>query len=458
MKKFYFVMLFIFVASIGMGAVEVTDVLTNEFTGIEGQTTYTDFGPTEAASGAQYVGNCAKHTYNGVVSIQMRASGSNSGIVSSVSGGKVKRVVVEWGTNTEVGRTLNIFGKNTAYSSGLDLEEEVTQGDKLGTIVCGTSTSLEITGDYEYIGLRSDYGAMYLLSISITWENGKEQTQMVAPSLSLESGTYYEAQTVVLSGEGDLHWTVNGVEQAELEYTMEDAGTYSVEAWATDPDGTLSESEHVVKTYEIAPTITDCYTLVENISTLTEGSQIIFVGSNSKSTQFGVMGAQNGDYRNAVVIALNGNQTKYFSQDAAIFTVGKTDDGYFTFQNIDGYLAAKTSAKSKIESVASISDEAKWTVSITDGTTSITAKSHFAEYPYLLYNASSPRFTMYKSTSVGLIGIYCKMGTTGIDSVIEDTTAPVEYYNLQGIRIDGDLLPGLYIRRQGNNTTKVVVK
>ena len=45
-----------------------------------------------------------------------------------------------------------------------------TQGTKLGSIVCGTSTELVIDGDYQYIGLRSNSDAMYLDEIQITWE------------------------------------------------------------------------------------------------------------------------------------------------------------------------------------------------------------------------------------------------------------------------------------------------
>lgn len=48
---------------------------------------------------------------------------------------------------------------------------------------------------------------------------------------------------------------------------------------------------------------------------------------------------------------------------------------------------------------------------------------------------------------------------TGLDSAIEevitDTEAPVEYYNLQGIRVDNPR-GGIFVRRQGNNVTKVV--
>lgn len=50
---------------------------------------------------------------------------------------------------------------------------------------------------------------------------------------------------------------------------------------------------------------------------------------------------------------------------------------------------------------------------------------------------------------------------TGINGVgvDADENAPVEYYNLQGMRINNvDNNPGLYIRKQGNKATKVYVK
>ena len=49
--------------------------------------------------------------------------------------------------------------------------------------------------------------------------------------------------------------------------------------------------------------------------------------------------------------------------------------------------------------------------------------------------------------------------TTGIDNVVVDADVSVEYYNINGMRVDGDnLQSGLYIRRQGNTVTKVLVK
>lgn len=51
--------------------------------------------------------------------------------------------------------------------------------------------------------------------------------------------------------------------------------------------------------------------------------------------------------------------------------------------------------------------------------------------------------------------------STGIEDITagDANEAPVEYYNLRGIRVsDTNLAPGLYIRRQGNVATKVLIK
>ena len=51
--------------------------------------------------------------------------------------------------------------------------------------------------------------------------------------------------------------------------------------------------------------------------------------------------------------------------------------------------------------------------------------------------------------------------TSAIDSIIVDgdEDAPVEYFNIQGVRVNADrLVPGLYIVRQGSKTSKIIVK
>ncbi len=47
--------------------------------------------------------------------------------------------------------------------------------------------------------------------------------------------------------------------------------------------------------------------------------------------------------------------------------------------------------------------------------------------------------------------------TSGVADVAVDQTGEAEFFNLQGVRVKGELTPGLYIRRQGNTAVKVVV-
>lgn len=139
------------------------DVLTQTWTGITGSS-YTNWSGKTSNSGAVYAGNSAGSNS----SIQLRSKNS-SGIITTKSGGKATKVVVTWNESTLSGRTLNIYGKNTAYSNTSDLYGS-SAGTLLGTIVCGTSTTLNISGDYTFIGLRSNADAMYLSEIQITWE------------------------------------------------------------------------------------------------------------------------------------------------------------------------------------------------------------------------------------------------------------------------------------------------
>lgn len=133
-----------------------------------GKASYGDWTGKSSVSDAVYAGNSQTSTSNDN-SIQMRSNNDNSGIVTTTSGGKVRKVIVDWHSATVSGRTLNVYGKNTAYTSAANLYSttEATSGKLLGTIVKGTSSELTISGDYEYIGLRSNDGAMYFNNIQI---------------------------------------------------------------------------------------------------------------------------------------------------------------------------------------------------------------------------------------------------------------------------------------------------
>ena len=162
-------------------------------------TTYADFSGVSVTSPAVYAGNSAKTASGG---IQLRSK-SNSGIVTTTSGGKAKTITVTWASGNTSGRTLDIYGKSTAYSAASDLYNSTARGTKLGSITEGTSTKLEITGDYEYIGLRSNDGAMFLTHIAIEWEtagvsggeDGGETPDLASTTVTLSGADLGAAST-----------------------------------------------------------------------------------------------------------------------------------------------------------------------------------------------------------------------------------------------------------------------
>ena len=116
-------------------------------------------------SSAVYAGQSAG-SYN---SIQLRSNNNNSGVVTTASGGKITKVSVVWNSNTAADRKLDVYGKNSAYTDPSDLYDNSTKGTKLGTIQNGTSTELTVNGDYTFVGVRSNNGALYLDQLTFTW-------------------------------------------------------------------------------------------------------------------------------------------------------------------------------------------------------------------------------------------------------------------------------------------------
>lgn len=132
--------------------------------------TYANFTGVKFTSTAEYAGNSAKDS-NG--NIQLRSSNSNSGIVTTASGGKVKAIKLKFASNTSAtgNRQIDVYGKTTAYTQATDLYNNSTSGTALGSLVCsGTDEmTLNISGDYTFVGLRSKSGALYVEYIEVIW-------------------------------------------------------------------------------------------------------------------------------------------------------------------------------------------------------------------------------------------------------------------------------------------------
>ena len=269
----------------GQTRTTVTDQLTRESTGVTGSN-YTSWSGVTSNSDAVYAGQSA----GGNESIQLRSSNNNSGIITTTSGGTVTNVTVTWNASTANGRTLNVYGKDSAYESPADLYNSNNQGTLIGTIVCGTSTSLDISDSYAYIGMRSANSAMYLSEIDITWSTGSVTPTVALPTFTPAAGTYYEAQNVTIgcATEGaTIYYTLDGTDPTteSTVYSTPIAITETTTVKALGVKEGMNNSNIVTATYTIAEaptpiTIAEARALANNEYALVQGIVTFIDGRN----------------------------------------------------------------------------------------------------------------------------------------------------------------------------------
>ena len=148
------------------------DVLNFAWHGVAFKAAYTAVDNLHgSASDAIYSVQLSGGDDNSGEAIQIRSNNSNSGIVTTTSGGMLKRITLAWNSYTTDTRTVDVYAKNTPYSAPTDLYgDAAAKGTKVASFTKSAGPgSYTFTADYEYIGIRSNSGAIYIDEIDITW-------------------------------------------------------------------------------------------------------------------------------------------------------------------------------------------------------------------------------------------------------------------------------------------------
>ncbi|MBR5702970.1 MAG: hypothetical protein IKX45_01810 [Bacteroidales bacterium] len=269
------------------------DVLNYAWTGISG-TAYAAWADKDGSySSAVYAG-----TSGGTNSSIQLNSGSPRGIISTTSGGILSNVAIAWNSNTNDGRTLQVYGSNVPYAGSGDLSNAATRGTLIGEIVKGTSTSLDVDSYYEYVGLYAT-GALYIDEARITWEDAKTRIGSPTSFSASASGDDITVTWVdVASGVskylvtcyGQPDQLINpGVQTASFENL--DDGTYKVSIRAIPSDlstysySAIQSSNVVVSAGPVALLTCDMTLKTANQSsyntTTTYGNWVIKYGANN---------------------------------------------------------------------------------------------------------------------------------------------------------------------------------
>ena len=326
--------------TVAMAEAPVADTLNRELTGVaDGSTTYTDWTYTSTESGAVYAGLSA----GGNDSIQLRSKNNNSGIVTTVSGGKATKIAVTWNSNNDNGRTLDIYGKNSAYSSAADLYNSSTQGTKLGSLEFNkrdtdNKTTLTISGDYEYIGMRSQSGAMYLDEIEITWSQDGDTPPAPTYTVSFDAngGTGTMANVTTASpytlpacgftapeGKEFDYWTVDG-----------DEGMY-----APGNSYTLTGNTTFIAQWKDLPVVNDTDMMLKRVPE--NGDTVVIYYPKASKVMTGEDYLYNNKKHELVAADATLTDNVLAVPDEAVRLMVSVADGKYTFATADGkYLEA----------------------------------------------------------------------------------------------------------------------
>lgn len=224
-----------------------TDELTWEGLGLNAtNSNYADFSDKTFSSTAVYAGQASSGTGK---YIQLRTANSNSGIITTTSGGKLKSVTIFFNEST-TDRSISVYAKNEAYAAATDLYSDATQGTKLGDIAADAdSKTITVDGNYTYVGLRSSDKAIYIDKITIEWESdGQVQTVTKAPTFTPGSCSFFESIDVDIDAEegAKVYYSTNdGETWTQFTTTITLTETTTVQAYAVDETKDVKESAKV---------------------------------------------------------------------------------------------------------------------------------------------------------------------------------------------------------------------
>jgi len=312
------------------------DELTRVTTGITNGAGYSEWSASYSSNSSN--GILSSATYKGISaggydSIQLRNS-SSSGIVTTSSGGYVNTITIDWNSQTTSTstRTVEIYGKNSAYTSSADLYDDTNKGTLITTFSRSndpTTRIIPVENRFQYIGIKPTGGALYLNKATILWMTGSptgsapEDPTTVTPTLML---TDPSSSTIRLSDNlsayfdvtSNVPWTVSvdndshdansfaSVNVSDNRVTVTflalESGSRSATVTVT-PDGgipkshtftqknaseytaTLSVTSHIVKDGDLKDDMNNTWILSSNGTYSGNETNCIHVGANSTSAK-----------------------------------------------------------------------------------------------------------------------------------------------------------------------------
>ena len=182
----------------------IIDVLTSDSFPVEQASSYEDCSYT-SPNGIAYKSNNAGSHNSIQIRVPTKVTQAPSGIVSTTTIGTVKIVEIAFNSNTNEERVVDIYGSHEAYTAPSDL---YGVAEPIGSIAVanGKVGVLDISAlpgaPYEYIGIRSQSGAIYIDQIRIGYEKVEAPTDAEVVAKFVEDYMHMDDYDSSLSGVG----------------------------------------------------------------------------------------------------------------------------------------------------------------------------------------------------------------------------------------------------------------
>ena len=411
-------------------------------------TAYLDKSDVALNSSARYKLNAAS---NKGKCFQLRSKNSTSGVVTTTTGGVAKTVTVVWyndGTTSSAdGRTIDIYGKNEPYAAVSDLYSDDTKGTKIGSVVYDANAetltaSVNLEGNYPYVGFRSKKGALYTESITIDWSGEASETKLNAglefsPSnISLKVGEAFTAPTFTKATTADVKFTSDNEAVATVDANgvitlAGELGTANIKATSEE------NSEYYAGTATCQIKVYEVNTYKK--ATAVSSDNFLLVAQRDDKTYYAYPLDETKTYGYLSTGSVTGTVDE--------IEVDKTYNDEFTFTAVDGGYTIQDSYgrylyQSKKYNSFNLSDNNEgyvWTVvPQTDGTFKISMNGYFMQFG----QGTHTSFGVYDSEQdkAVLPMLYAKVpdAIKNVTTVVERNDANAPIFNLAGQRVGKD--------------------
>lgn len=212
---------------------------------------------------------------------------------------------------------------------------------------------------------------------------------------------------------------------------------YNGEGSGTDPD---TPDTPDTPTDPDTPTTPDTpvegeqtYTLVTSAAQLETGYGYLIVCEDNNVA----MAGSGKNIRNYASVTISNNVIKTTVNESGKpyqFILGGNSGAYTLYDTTEKVYLALTSSDNKLHSEESVSENSKWSITISGSNAQITNNVYSDRF--INYNSSSPRFACYKSTSNQKpVAIYKNSTPSGINGIHVTEERGVDVYSISGVLI-----------------------